>query len=161
MPSSFVLRKFQPKYLRQVIQINKACLPENYSNSFFMGLYERFPETFIVAVIDGFVIGYIMCRIESGIFNVNLRSLSVSKKGHVISIAVSPEHRNEGVGSALIEKALRAMQFFYGAKNCYLEVRVSNENAIGLYRKVGFKVEKTIKGYYSDGENAHTMSRKI
>jgi ribosomal-protein-alanine N-acetyltransferase len=161
MTISFVLGRFKPKYLGQVININKNCLPENYSDSFFMRLYERFPETFIVALVNDLVIGYIMCRIESGIFNVNFRNLSVSKKGHVISIAVSPRYRSEGIGSALLKEVLRTMKVYYGAGKCYLEVRVSNSNAIRLYRKVGFIVEKTIRGYYSDGENAHIMSRKI
>jgi ribosomal-protein-alanine N-acetyltransferase len=49
----------------------------------------------------------------------------------------------------------------YGAKQCYLEVRVTNESAIGLYRKLGFDVTRTIHGYYGDGEDAHVMSRKL
>jgi ribosomal-protein-alanine N-acetyltransferase len=155
------LRRFEPRDLAHVVHINQVCLPENYSNGFYMDLYESYPETFIVAEIDREIIGYIMCRIESGFSGISLRNLSLSKKGHIISIAVLPSYRNKGVGQTLIKQALQAMSTRYEARNCYLEVRSSNDNAISLYKKAGFEVEKTIRGYYSDGENAYIMSRKL
>jgi len=158
---TFNLRKFEPKDLNRVVYINQTCLPENYSYSFFMSLHERFPETFIVAEKEGMIIGYIMCRIESGFSGFSLKTLGLAKKGHVISIAVLPEHRKKGVGQALLKTALQAMSTHYNVKSCYLEVRVSNENAINMYKKVGFEIERTIRGYYSDGENAYIMSRKL
>ncbi|HIE18781.1 TPA: ribosomal-protein-alanine N-acetyltransferase [Candidatus Bathyarchaeota archaeon] len=158
---SYILRKFEPKDLYQVMSINQRCLPENYSESFFISLHKNFPETFIVSEKDGTVIGYIMCRIESGLSSIGFTPFSLSKKGHIISIAVLPEHQRKGLGRALIEKALETMTKFYNAKSCYLEVRISNEPAIRLYKKVGFEVQRTIKGYYADGENAYIMSRKI
>jgi len=126
-----------------------------------MSLYKNFPETFIVAEKDGEIVGYIMCRIESGLSSISFTPLSLSRKGHIISIAVLPEHRRKGLGRALIEKALEKMAKFYNAKSCYLEVRVSNEPAISLYKKAGFEVQRTIRGYYADGENAYIMSKKI
>ncbi|MGE5637479.1 MAG: GNAT family N-acetyltransferase [Chloroflexota bacterium] len=69
MLQTFRLRKFKPDDLQAVMQINRETLPENYSDYFFMDLYERFPETFIVSELDGRVAGYIMCRIEVGLSN--------------------------------------------------------------------------------------------
>ena len=125
-----------------------------------MDLYEKFPETFIVAETDGTLIGYVMCRIERSLSSLSLRPLSIAKKGHIISIAVLPEHRNKGVGHTLVEEALKAMSTHYDAESFYLEVRASNSGAVSLYRKLGFEVERTIRGYYSDGESAYIMSRK-
>ncbi|MBS7614710.1 ribosomal protein S18-alanine N-acetyltransferase [Candidatus Bathyarchaeota archaeon] len=161
MSSLFVLRKFEPKDLHQVVYINQVCLPENYSNGFFIDLYERYPETFIVAEKDGVVVGYIMCRIESGFSGMSLKPFGIVKKGHIISIAVLPESRNLGIGQALIKEALKAMSTSYDVKSCFLEVRVSNTVALSLYKRTGFEIERTIKGYYSDGEDAYIMSRKI
>jgi ribosomal-protein-alanine N-acetyltransferase len=161
VPFPYNLRRFEPKDLHQVVYINQICLPENYTNGFFIDLYEKFPETFIVAEKNGTIIGYVMCRIESGFSGMSLRSLGLSKKGHIISIAVLPENRNIGVGHALIEEALHAMSMSYEAKSCFLEVRVSNSDAIGLYKRMGFEVERIMRGYYSDGEDAYIMSRKI
>jgi len=90
------LRRFEPSDLEQVMHINQVCLPENYTTFFFMDLYKRFPETFIVAEENGEVVGYIMCRIETGIPSFKL--LGIARKGHVISIAVLPEHQRKGIG---------------------------------------------------------------
>jgi ribosomal-protein-alanine N-acetyltransferase len=157
----FSLRRFEPKDLAQVVNINRVCLPENYSTSFYIDLYERYPESFLVAEKDRAIVGYIMCRIESGFSGMSLRSLSLAKRGHIISIAVLPEYRNKGVGQALIRQALQAMYVHYEARSCFLEVRVSNDGAIGLYKKAGFEVERTLRGYYSDGEGAYIMSLKL
>ncbi len=125
-----------------------------------MELYGKFPRTFIVAETEGVLIGYVMCRIERDFSSLSLRPFSITKKGHIISIAVLPEYRSKGVGSALVEEALEAMSVHYGAERCYLEVRVSNASALKLYMKLGFEVEKTLTGYYSNGEDAHIMGRK-
>ena len=69
MQQTFSLRKFNPEDLQAVMQINRVCLPENYTDFFFIDLHQRFPETFIVAEENGKVIGYIMCRIEVGLSN--------------------------------------------------------------------------------------------
>jgi ribosomal-protein-alanine N-acetyltransferase len=121
-----------------------------------MELYESYPETFIVAEENGGIVGYIMCRIESGVPGLNF----LGKKGHVVSIAVLPQHQRKGIGSALLQEAMRNMKH-YKAKECYLEVRISNEAAISLYKKLGFRITRTLHGYYADGEAAYIMTKKL
>ncbi len=82
------------------------------------------------------------------------------RKGHVVSIAVLPEHRRRGVAQALINAAIEGMRH-YKAKLCYLEVRVTNTVGIALYKKLGFRVSKTCEGYYSDGESAYMMTKNL
>ncbi|MEM3666891.1 MAG: ribosomal protein S18-alanine N-acetyltransferase, partial [Candidatus Bathyarchaeia archaeon] len=154
----FTLRKFRMGDLQSVIRINRICLPENYADFFFIDLYERFPEAFIVAEENGEVVGYIMCRIELGLSNFGFSGLI--KKGHIVSVAVLPQYRRKGIGQALIKKAMEGMQT-YNAKQCFLEVRVTNTPAINLYKKLGFEITRTINGYYSDGEDAYVMSCKL
>jgi ribosomal-protein-alanine N-acetyltransferase len=158
LQETYGLRKFDMNDLQSVMQINRSCLPENYTDSFFVDLYKRFPETFIVADEDNHIVGYIMCRVEVGLSKLGLSGLI--KKGHVVSVAVKPEHRRRGIGSALVSKALEAMKL-YNAKQCYLEVRVSNEEAVRLYRKLGFEISQTVHGYYADGEGAFVMTKKL
>lgn len=158
MQETFKLRKFKPDDLQSVMQINHMCLPENYTDYFFIDLYERFPETFIVAEEHGKIAGYIMCRIEVGLSEKILGGLI--RKGHVVSIAVLPEHRRRGVAQALINMAVKGMAY-YNAKLCYLEVRVTNSVGIALYKKLGFEISKTREGYYSDGESAYMMTKKL
>lgn len=158
MEVNYNLRLFEPSDLGGVIRINRKCLPENYSTGFFMNLFKRFPKTFIVAEFDNEIVGYIMCRIETGI--PSFKMLGITRKGHVISIAVLPSHHRKGIANRLIETALQAMED-YNAKECYLEVRESNIAAINLYKKLAFKQAKMIKNYYADGENAIVMAQKL
>ncbi|MEM2971779.1 MAG: ribosomal protein S18-alanine N-acetyltransferase [Candidatus Bathyarchaeia archaeon] len=158
MQETFKLRKFALSDLQKVMHINRVCLPENYTDSFFTELHHRFPETFIVAEENGEVVGYIMCRIEMGLSNFGFGGLI--KKGHIVSIAVLEPYRRKGIGQALINKAIEGMRL-YNAKQCFLEVRVSNTSAIELYKKLGFQITRTIHGYYSDGENAYLMTKKL
>jgi ribosomal-protein-alanine N-acetyltransferase len=158
MQQTFKLRKFIPDDLQQVMQINRLCLPENYMDFFFMDLYQRFPGTFIVAEESGKIVGYIMCRIEVGLASFGLGGLI--RKGHVVSIAVLPQGRRKGVAQELMTKAMKGM-CHYKAKLAYLEVRVTNDPGVALYRKLGFEVSRTLHGYYSDGEDAFVMTRKL
>jgi ribosomal-protein-alanine N-acetyltransferase len=158
MQQTFELRKFAPNDLQSVMQINRVCLPENYTDFFFMDLHQRFPETFIVAEENEEIAGYIMCRIEVGLSNYGFGGLI--RKGHVVSIAVMPQYRRRGIANALISRALEGMHY-YKAKQCFLEVRVTNEVAISLYKRLGFEITRTINGYYSDGEDAYVMTKRL
>ncbi len=158
MQQTFTLRKFKPDDLQSVMQINRVCLPENYTDMFFIDLHERFPETFIVAEEKDSIVGYIMCRVEVGLSNMGLGGLI--RKGHVVSIAVMPKARRKGVASALIKAAMNGM-CYYKAKQIFLEVRVTNDAGVSLYKKLGLEIARTINGYYSDGEDAYVMSKKL
>jgi len=158
MHQSVNLRKFKPDDLQKVLVINRACLPENYTDFFFIELHRRFPKTFLVAEVNGKIVGYALCRIEIGLSHFGLGGLV--KKGHMVSIAVLPQGRRKGIAQALVNAAIEGMRF-YKVNQCYLEVRVTNTVAINLYKKLGFEITKTIRGYYSDGEFAYEMSREL
>ena len=157
MQQTFKLRKFNSNDLESVTYINRVCLPENYADYFFEDLHRRFPETFFVAEENGEVVGYIMCRIETGLSGF-FRGLI--KKGHIVSVAVLPPYRRKGIGEALVAKAVENMRF-YKAKQCFLEVRVTNTAAVDLYRKLDFQITRTIRSYYADGEDAYVMTKKL
>jgi len=158
MQETFKLRKFEPDDLQDVMRINRVCLPENYTDMFFVDLHERFPDTFIVAEEDHELVGYIMSRIEVGLSNFGLGGLI--RKGHVVSLAVMPQARRKGVAAGLLKAAMEGMSG-YKARQIYLEVRVTNGAGVDLYKKVGLEVTRTIPGYYSDGEDAYVMSKKL
>lgn len=70
-------------------------------------------------------------------------------ESHVMNIAVHPRHRGNGYGNALLEDMIKVSKEA-NVKSMTLEVRVSNEHAIKLYEKNGFKVEGLRKEYYRD-----------
>jgi ribosomal-protein-alanine N-acetyltransferase len=155
----FRVREFNLKDLEHVMQINAACLPENYSSYFYRDLYQRYPETFRVAEVEDSVQGYIMCRIERGWSKIG--KLTPARLCHIVSIAVMENYRRRGIGRKLIVEAMRKGRDVYGATEGYLEVRISNDAAIGLYDVLGFKKVKRNYGYYMDGEDAWVMAATL
>ncbi|UCE43918.1 MAG: GNAT family N-acetyltransferase [Candidatus Bathyarchaeota archaeon] len=157
MQTTFIIRRFKPADLKQVMKINRTCLPENYSSGFFMSIFQRFPESFVVAEATGATVGYAMCRVENR-FGFGL--FGGAKKGHLISIAVLPDSRRCGIASELMKGVMTAL-VDYGCGDLFLEVRVSNVGAVQLYKKLGFLVDRRIRHYYADGEAAYVMRRKL
>jgi ribosomal-protein-alanine N-acetyltransferase len=77
---------------------------------------------------------------------------------HISTIAIHPECRQQGLGTCLIQKVL-AQGARLGVLIATLEVRVSNDSAIHLYRKFGFNIVGTRPRYYRDNdEDAYLMS---
>lgn len=70
-------------------------------------------------------------------------------EAHITTLAVHPDYRRQHVADALIVKSLEDCYNEF-IKYITLEVRVSNEPAIKLYEKYGFKSLGTRKGYYQD-----------
>ncbi|MCS7100009.1 MAG: ribosomal protein S18-alanine N-acetyltransferase [Sulfolobales archaeon] len=144
--------------LKKVIEINAVTLPEHYPYFFWLEHYELWRDIFLVALAGERIVGYNMCRIEYGVGHVKR---GIVKQGHVVSIAVLPEFRQRGIATALMTSAMNSMKKKYGADEVYLEVRVSNEPAIRLYEKLGFKKVRVLKRYYLDGEDAYLMAREL
>lgn len=78
-------------------------------------------------------------------------------EGHITNVAVIPEWRGKKAGTYLMQQM---MQFALAesVEALTLEVRPSNNSAIGLYQKLGFREEGRRKNYYEDnGEDALIM----
>ncbi|MEM2188130.1 MAG: ribosomal protein S18-alanine N-acetyltransferase [Nitrososphaerota archaeon] len=153
------IRQASPADLPRVMMINRLCLPENYTYFFFDSILQSYPKAFLVAEVGDEVVGYVMCRVEHGLSK--LDKLNMKRLGHIISIAVLPEHRRMGIATALLTKALEILKEEYRCSEAFLEVRVSNDPAISLYRRLGFEVVKISRGYYVDGEDAYVMARRL
>ena len=82
----------------------------------------------------------------------------VFEEAHITAIAVRKAYRGRGVGELLLAGAIEfAMQ--QKSRVVTLEVRVSNDSAIALYKKYGFKKVGLRKAYYSDNrEDADIMT---
>lgn len=104
--------------------------------SFVMEVTKNRCAHYIVAEVDGKVAGY-------GGFWV------VVDEGHITNIAVHPDFRGQGVGSAIVEGLIELAKT-KGITSMTLEVRESNLVAQLLYKKYGFKPVGKRKGYYQD-----------
>lgn len=74
-------------------------------------------------------------------------------EGHIMTIAVHPQHRRRGLGTLLLLDIFEQARE-RGVRRLTLEVRVSNVAAQRLYQAFGFHLEGRRLGYYGDGEDA-------
>ena len=74
---------------------------------------------------------------------------TIMDEAHITNIAVRHDYRGQGLGERLLTELQRTAVFF-GMSRMTLEVRVTNERAQQLYRKLGFEPSGVRPGYYSD-----------
>lgn len=72
-----------------------------------------------------------------------IQSLIEAGDGSIQNIAVVPECRGLGLGTALLLRAMASFQAL-GVPQVELEVTVVNSSAMALYRRLGFRAYKTI-----------------
>jgi ribosomal-protein-alanine N-acetyltransferase len=81
----------------------------------------------------------------------------IEGEAHVSTIAVHPDYRGRGLGEVLLAGML-ARSMALRAEYSVLEVRVSNESALNLYRKYEYEIVGQRKNYYRDNnEDAYLM----
>ncbi len=135
--------------LLAVVRIETASFPQPWPYEAF----DRFlgEPGFLVATRGETIAGYVVADVTPTYG----RDL-----GHVKDIAVHPDHRGLGIGSALLSHVLGVLAA-RGADTVKLEVRESNSGAKRLYREFGFEPLRLVSGYYDDGEDAIVMLRKL
>ena len=74
-------------------------------------------------------------------------SQSVMGEADMMNVAIDPAYRRRGIGETLILELIRHLKQ-NGVYSLALEVRVSNEAAIGMYEKLGFVQVGRRPGYY-------------
>lgn len=92
--------------------------------------------------LEGFIAGYILW-------------LERKKYYRLYSLAVSNKFQNRGLAKKLLEYSFENLR----DKNFSLEVKVSNENAINLYKKFDFEINKNLKDYY-ENEDGYLMIKE-
>lgn len=81
-------------------------------------------------------------------------------EGEITNVAVAQSARRRGTGQALLELLMEKLAQ-RGISRIVLEVRVSNEPAICLYKQNGFSVVGTRKNFYEKpAEDAYVMVRE-
>ena len=85
--------------------------------------------------------------------------LERKKYFRLYSLAIASKYQNRGLAKELLEYSFNLLK--EKNKNYSLEVKQSNENAIELYKKFGFEVNKTLKDYYKKEDGFLMMKKRI
>ena len=115
-------------------------------------------ETFL----SSFEVGHkgLICKHDSEIIGFIIFS-PINPEAHILSISVTKKIQSKGVGALLLQSMLdqcAAMNY----KKIFLEVRISNLQAINFYQKLGFSKDAIRDNYYTDNsEDALLMSLSI
>lgn len=100
----------------------------------------------LVAEVEGEIVGVIAMETHT-----NPRRSHVG----VMAMAVSEAYQGKGIGSTLLEALIKLANNWLAIKRIELEVFTENDKAIELYKKHGFEIEGTAKGYaFRNGEYA-------
>jgi len=134
-----------------VLAIENECFKEPYSRDDLLYEFNENPvNKIIVAELDGRVIGFIDYLIT---FN----------SATIMQLAVTKLYRNIGIATRLLEEMEKSFPSDIDeiVESITLEVRVSNQPAVQLYTKNGYKIVVVKSHYYKDGENAIYMVKRL
>jgi ribosomal-protein-alanine N-acetyltransferase len=142
------IRRLQLRDLGAIEEIERASYPTPWSRSMFAGEIAK-PSSVCLGAFDGEserLVGYLIVS-------------RYVDAWHVMNVAVDPQLRRHGIAQRLLSE-LFARTGDDGQRGYTLEVRVSNDEAIRLYEKLGFRARGVRRGYYTDNrEDALIMWR--
>jgi len=131
--------------LPQVIAIERRAFPTPWSLAMFVLELSKPSGVCLAASIDGRLAGYLICSRYETVW-------------HIMNVAVDPDHWRQGVATTLLAELYRRVGD--DEARFTLEVRRSNDVAISLYEREGFRAAGLRRRYYQDnGEDALIMWR--
>ena len=137
----------RPGDVRQVVAIEAASSATPWTRRMFMGELGRPTSLDLVIVRGAGVLGFAMVTRYADVW-------------HILNLCIDSAERERGLGGLLLDELFHRADA-YANLGYTLEVRVSNERAIRLYRRKGFVDHGVRPGYYSDnGEDALIMWRR-
>ncbi len=133
--NTVVIREMQESDIKEIADLEKECFSEPWSEASLRDELTNETARFYVLRDDEKLLGYI-------------GSNNICNEVYITNVAVNKECRGKGYGKILVNHLIKQSEvekaFFIT-----LEVRKSNENAIALYEKCGFKLIGERKNFYS------------
>src|SRR5919198_4354707 len=128
--------------LPAVLAIERRSFPTPWSLAMFVLELSKPSGICLAASGPEGLVGYLVCSRYADVW-------------HLMNVAIAPERRRMGIATTLLRRLFDEV----GADARYtLEVRMSNTEAIAMYRRFGFKPAGRRRRYYHDtGEDALIM----
>jgi len=131
------VRKATIEDVDAILEIEESSFPTPWSKEAFIGELTQndFAQYFIIEY-NHHIVGYVGMWL-------------ILDEAHITNIAILPQARGLKLGEFLMRYVMNIAQLV-GATGMTLEVRVSNNIAIALYKKLGFEQHGIRKNYYND-----------
>lgn len=155
------IRSYHQDDLRTLHRIDQACFPQGVAYSLWElrhYIESKCSMTLVVEDEAGHIAGFIIAQRKP--VRKRGRRLRPTYCGHIITIDLLPEYRRSGIGTQLL-RSIEEWLIQQGADLVFLETATDNKPAIAFYRKHGYTVLETIKGYYADGSDAYLMVKRL
>jgi ribosomal-protein-alanine N-acetyltransferase len=133
--------------LPQVIAIERRAFPTPWSLAMFVLELSKPSGICLAALMEDRLVGYLVCSRYDTVW-------------HLMNIAVDDRLRRQGIATALLEHLFELAD--KPSEQYTLEVRTSNDEAIRLYERFGFRTAGRRRAYYHDNrEDALIMWRTV
>jgi ribosomal-protein-alanine N-acetyltransferase len=146
--TDMVINDMKVEDIPEIAAIERSSFETPWSETLFYNEIFKAISVSRVARINGKVAGYLCANM-------------IIDEGHILNLAVHPDYRGGGIASRLLKHMIDDMRES-SCRSIFLEVRVSNENALKMYEKFGFTLLGTRKAYYvSPVEDAVVMVLRL
>ena len=133
-PDAPPIEKMKSYDLPAIASLHAVCFEDSWHTE-LLGRILSAPGTFgLFSRPRGKAVGFVLCR-------------SSGQEGEILSLAVAPGLRRNGLGGALLEAAM-AQALKQDIEALFLEVAEDNEAARRLYQKFGFATVGRHPNYY-------------
>lgn len=133
-------------HVAQIAALERVCFSDPWPEAAIEPELANELSLWLVAVQGETLLGYV-------------GSQTVLGESDMMNLAVSPEHRRQGIARSLV-RALCAALLEKGSRALTLEVRAGNESAIALYASEGFAQIGIRKNYYFHPKEDALILRK-
>ena len=145
-PSEMTIVPMERTHVAAVASLERETFSAPWSQSSIEGELSNPLSLWLVALDGAQVVGYV-------------GSQTVLGEADMMNLAVATSHRRQGIGMALVSALVAALQA-REATSLTLEVRASNEAAIGLYQQAGFAQVGRRPRYYTKPTEDALILRK-
>jgi ribosomal protein S18 acetylase RimI-like enzyme len=116
------------------------CAPSSRQRGFLLDAIQSEGRLFCVALVEGWVVGFLSARID---INETVPFLTTLPVCRITTLVVDEQHRSRGIGRALIAHCDDWAKA-HDASQLKLEVMSFNARARSLYESLGFKRQSEI-----------------
>lgn len=144
MENNYTIEELNLTHIDEICEIEKRCFSDAWSRQSFIEELDNENSVFLVIKIDDMIVSY------GGFWY-------IVDEAQIMNVAVDIDYKGMKISHILMDEMIqRAKEKDMATMS--LEVRVSNEVAINLYKGHGFEIVGVRKQYYQDNkEDAYIM----